>query len=76
MDCVLLPAGKRGMAKVYEAGVPLKTTAGSVCGYRLQITNINEEFPFSLNILRNAEMGGASALSLGGLMLATLLTYF
>lgn len=74
-DCVLPSEKNRGRPKEYEGGVPLKTREGKVCGFRMQITNKNEEFGFSVNILRNEE-AAASALGLGGLILATMLAYF
>lgn len=56
----------------YEVETPMNLKAG-ICGYKFQINNINKEFGFSINILKDS---GFFSLSAGTALLAYALAFF
>jgi hypothetical protein len=57
---------------IYRTETPMQLRDG-ICGYKFQVINVNKEFGFSFNILRD---NAFFALSASTALLATALAYF
>ena len=66
-DCVLMSS----RPNFYTEETPMPLTSG-ICGYKFQIINQNEEFGFSIDILKD----NATALAFGSSLLAITLALF
>jgi hypothetical protein len=67
-DCVIMSP----IPMKYNAETPMNLQTG-ICGYKFQINNVNKEFGFSINILKDS---GFFALSAGSALLASALAFF